>query len=746
MKYIPVYLIVFFFGFQLHAQEKPAGARPKIGLTLSGGGAKGLAHIGVLQALDSAGLKVDYITGTSMGSIIGALYAIGTSGRELEKISRKIDWDVLLTNSSSLRSMIMEEKDEYGKYAIELPWVNHRFRLPSGVLESQELWLKFYELFYPVYNIKDFSKFPIPFKCIAADIATGEGVVLDSGDIVSAVRSSMAIPSVFTAVEYNGRKLVDGGVIRNFPVRDVREMGADLVIGSSVADGLLPKDKVTNAVQVLMQIAFFKESEDYKEEIKLCDVYIHVPCEKYNAASFSMDQEIITLGINEGKKYYPIFKKMADSLNAIYGPPVPARKLPVPDSLLISDIEIHGLKRTTPGFFTHMLGFYSNRKYSSGQVAKMVRRTFGTRYYDRIVYNFQPQPDGSVKMVFDVQENPATFAKLALNYNKVTGIGLIANLTSRNFLLPNSRSLVSVNLGEAFRIRGEHLQYMGRGKNVAMIFSSQYEYLDIPTYTDYVKNGLYRQNYFKADVKMQFSSNRKYTIGAGTRFERIEYKPSIHTSYEINGDNNFLNSYGYIRSNTFDRLALPHKGWKVDGEIGFIYNQQPDVQVFIDGKEVVNVDSLGIKFNNYQRITLNVEGYVPMSRRTTFSTLFQSGVNLKYGESIFNDNIIGGLNPIFRNQILFAGLPEGSVFSPNVGALQLGVRYLMFGSFYVTARANALMYDFLDPSDAFVKPSFLTGSALSLTYNFALGPLEISGVYSSQSKKLSGNVNIGIAF
>src|SRR6188768_906283 len=109
--------------------------RPKIGLTLSGGGAKGLAHIGILQALDSAGLKVDYITGTSMGSIVGALYAIGHSGKELEKISRKIDWDILLTNSSSLRSMIMEEKDEYGKYAIELPSVNHRFRLPSGVLE-----------------------------------------------------------------------------------------------------------------------------------------------------------------------------------------------------------------------------------------------------------------------------------------------------------------------------------------------------------------------------------------------------------------------------------------------------------------------------------------------------------------------------------------------------------------------------------------------------------------------------------
>ena len=746
MKYLPVFLVILLFSTALRAQDTTTAVRPKIGLTLSGGGAKGLAHIGILQALDSAGLKVDYITGTSMGSIVGALYAIGNSGKELEKISRKIDWDVLLTNSSSLRSMIMEEKDEYGKYAIELPWVNHRFRLPSGVLESQELWLKFYELFFPVYNIKDFSKFPIPFKCIAADLATGEGIVLDSGDIVSAVRSSMAIPSVFTAVEYNGKKLVDGGVVRNFPVRDVREMGADLVIGSSVADGLQPKEKVTNAVQVLMQIAFFKESIDYKEEIKLCDVYIHIPCEKYNAASFSMGDEIITMGIEEGKKYYPVFKKMADSLKAIYGPTTPTRKLRAPDSLFIAEIEINGLKRTSPGFFTHMLGFYSNRRYSPGQIAKMVRRTFGTRYYDRIVYNFQTQPDGSLKLVFDVQENPATFAKLALNYNKITGIGLIGNLTSRNFLLPNSRSLVSFNVGEALRVRGEHLQYMGRGKNIAMIFSSHFEYIDIPTYTDFVKDGLYRQNYFKGDVKMQYSSNRKYTVGAGTKYEWIQYRPIVHTDYEFNGRNRFLNTYLYVRSNTFDRAVLPHRGWKVDGEIGFIYHQSPEVQVFIDGKEVGNIDSLGISFNDYKQIKLNVEGYVPLPKRFTFSTLFQSGLSLKYGQNLFNDFIVGGLNPIFRNQILFAGLPEGSIFTSNLSALQLGLRYQMFGSFYVTARANGMIYDFMDVENNFIKPKFLSGSALSLTYNFALGPLEVSAIYSNESKKLGANVNIGIAF
>lgn len=238
----------------LTAQNK--SVRPKIGLTLSGGAAKGLAHIGILKAIDSAGLKIDYITGTSMGGIIGALYAIGYPADTIEKMAHKIDWDLLLSNQSSLRSMIMEEKEEYGKYTIELPWKNHRFRIPSGVLEGQELWLKLAELFAPVANVKDFSKFNIPFKCIGTDIGNGEAVVLTSGEIVTALRSSMAIPSVFTAIDYDGRKLVDGGIVRNFPVRDVKEMGADFVIGSNVSTGLYPSNKALNALQILYQVAF----------------------------------------------------------------------------------------------------------------------------------------------------------------------------------------------------------------------------------------------------------------------------------------------------------------------------------------------------------------------------------------------------------------------------------------------------------------------------------------------------------
>jgi NTE family protein len=740
-------VLIFLVGYTGASYSQEIRPRPKVGITLSGGGAKGLAHIGILKAIDSAGLKVDFITGTSMGSIIGGLYAIGYSADSIEKLARKIDWDILLSNQGSLRALVMEEKDEYSKYAVELPWVNHGFRLPSGVLEAEELWLKFSELFFPVYNIKNFRDFSIPFKCIGADVATGEAVILDSGEIVTAIRASMAIPSVFTAVEHNGRKLVDGGVVRNFPVRDVREMGADIVIGSNVAVGLLPKEKVTNAIQILMQIAFFKESEDNKKEVQATDFYITPPIDNYNAASFSRAEELLKIGIEEGRRMYPALKRLADSLNRIYGTPALKKsRLPVIDSLKISEIEINGLNKTTKDFFHHMMGFYENRYYTTSRISMMIRKVFGTRYYNRIVYRLENAADSSVKMIIDVVENPRSFSKIGIHYTQFTGIGLVLNLTSRNLILPHSRSLVTVNLGETFRARAEHLQYLGRGKNVAMILGTNYERFDLNTYQKYKQDGLYKMHLFRADGRMQFSSNRKFTVGAGTRYEWISYKPSIPSGFELNGKNELVTTYGYLGINTLDRAVYPRRGWKVDGEFGFIYNQSPDITFYSEGVPIGNLDSFGITYANFQRAVLNIEGYAPISPRSTFSAAFQSGINFRYNQNILNDFVIGGMYKIFRNQVVFAGLPEAAIYTPSVAALQLAYRLQLYNNFFLIGRTNGLINNFVSTDNVLQRPSFLSGHALTLGYNFALGPLEVSAVYSDQSKRMQSVISLGISF
>jgi NTE family protein len=727
------------------AQTTPAGQRPKIGLVLSGGGAKGLAHIGILKAIDSAGLKIDYITGTSMGGIIGGLYAIGYSADTIEKLTRAIDWDLLLSNQSSMRSMIMDEKSEYGKYDLELPWVNHWFRFSTGVIEGEELWLKFSELFRPVYDIRDFSKFSIPFKCVATDISTGEPVVLDTGEIVTALRASMAIPSVFTAVEYGGRKLVDGGIVRNFPVKDVRAMGADIVIGSNVSGPLRKPDQVTNALQVLLQVAFFREAADTRTQIPLCNIYVAPPIENYSMSNFGDAAEVLDSGLTEGRRLYPRLKALADSLNAIYGPQeITQNRLPAAHRVRISSYEIKGLHHTSEGFFIQSMNLMTDHYYSADTLSRMVRRAFGTRYYKRISYSLEPLPDGSSRIIFDVDENPLTFAKIGLNYNQFSGISAILNLTSRDFFTPTSRSLVTLNIGQNFRARAEHLQYFSRRANFSFTLGAQFDDFQITTYnTRFKEAGLYDQNYVKLDAHFGYSTNRDLTIGLGSRFENVDYDPSLTSSLEFKGNNHFLTSYFFIRNNTLDKPVYPRRGFKMDAEADYVFAQNPNAQHF--GFQA----SLGdTSFSNlpYQRLLFNFDQYYPISDRYTLQTHLQGGLNLHYKDNIMNEFSIGGLTDQFHNQVTFAGLREGTFYSSSIAEAMIALRYQLFGNVLITGKANVLFNNFITKSSFFVTPDFLSGYALTFTYMFALGPLELSAMYSDQSRSVLGYVNIGIPF
>ena len=741
MKRLLILFVLIISIFAANAQ------RPKIGLTLSGGGAKGIAHIGILKAIDSAGLKVDYVTGTSMGSIIGGLYACGYSGDSIEKIFKTIDWDLLLTNAASLRALSIEEKDEYSKYAVELPWMNNAFRLPSGVLESEELWLRLSEYFFPVYATKDFNKFPRGFKCIATDVASGEGVVLDSGEVVSAIRSSMAIPTVFTAVDYNGRKFVDGGVVRNFPVRDVREMGANIVIGSNVAGGLLPKEKITNVFQVLLQVAFFREDEDAAREHKLCDIYVKHNLDEFNMGSFSSSEDIMKKGFAKGDSIYPRLKKIADSLNAVYGTEKTKKNiLPDIDSVKITAYEIKGLHKTNESFFLHRTGFENNKWYTAADLSSGIRKAFGTRYYNKIIYSLQPLPDGTCKIIYEAEENPLTFAKLGIHYNSFSGVSLIANLTARDFFTPYSRSSVTANIGENLRIKAEHLQFFGKFKTISVKAQLQAERLAFNTYTNFNKDGLYRQHYYLVNMNLSWNFVRKYAIGFGTRLENFSYHPQITSKFEFRGKNSLWNSYLQLRLNTLSNAVYPKRGSKVEIEAGYVYAQHPHVKFYVQGNPITNPDSLGFSFNNFIKTKLSYEHYYPLSPKYTFTTFIQAGINFNQKESILNNYFIGGLTSNFRNQITFAGLNEGNINASSIATLQFGLRYQAYNNLFVIARANGGYYNFVGSNKTFGNSTLLTGYALTLGYNFVLGPLEISAMYCDQSKKLLPYINLGIPF
>ena len=194
--------------------------RPKIGLVLSGGGAKGFAHIGVLKVIDSLGIKVDHIAGTSMGAIIGSLYASGYSGKQLDSLFRTLDFDELINDKFSRNSKSLIERNNSERYALTLPFDGFKITLPSGISRGQNVYNLLYRLLLPVKDVDDFNNLPTPFFCIATNIETGQPKLFESGNLAEVVTASGAFPSLFQPVEIGGQLFIDGGVTNNYPIEE----------------------------------------------------------------------------------------------------------------------------------------------------------------------------------------------------------------------------------------------------------------------------------------------------------------------------------------------------------------------------------------------------------------------------------------------------------------------------------------------------------------------------------------------
>jgi NTE family protein len=741
-------LLLCLLAFSSGTIAQKSSGRPKIGLTLSGGGAKGLAHIGILQALDSAGLKIDYITGTSMGSIMGAMYAAGYSGDSIEKISRSIDWSKIFATAPDLDHISIEEKSEYDKYALEVPFEDGKFKIGKGIIEGQELWLKFSEVFQPVYNIHDFSKLPIPFKCIGTDLATGEAVEMDHGNIVTCIRASMAIPSVFTPVEYDGKLLVDGGVVDNFPVLNVKNMGADYVIGVSVSGGLLAADKLETALDILLQIGFFKDAENFDNHLEQCNMYITPDLKTYSTGSFEMADSIIDLGKITGALYYPIFKKMADSLNALYpSSPFVKNRLPKDVKINISQYSIAGLKNTTDKFFFGLLNLPKDQDYSHDEMSESIRRVYGSRYYKIIKYDFLPTDSGKTEMKFNVQEQYLTSIKFALNYSSFTKIGFKFNITSRDFLFKESRAMVSFVLSENPRLYAEYYKYINKNRTMRLNMNLYAEGVDFPVYDNFRLFETLRSNFIAAEFAIQHNLNRSSFVGISQRrvFSRIKTLETPSLIY--NGNNNFWHTVlSYILNNVDDR-HFPKHGWHVKTEIGYVYGQDPDFEVSY-GDLAVNSDTLNFNYEAYARIYINANHFSPLSKKLTFTKNLTMGYLVTENPYIANMFLTGGVNEIIRNQIPFIGLDESEVKTGSITMAQLGLQYNLVGNIYLTGRYNAAVYNFHNRnSEEFSnEDNLLTGYGLTFGYNSPIGPIEATGMYCDQDGKLRTDFRLGFNF
>lgn len=731
---IPV-LLLLAFALLSSAQHKPS-----IGLTLSGGGAKGLAHIGILKAIDSAGLRIDYVTGTSMGAVVGGLYAIGYSGDSLEAVARRLDWNTLFSNRPTLTEISYEERNEYDRYMIEVPFEYGKPKLTSGVISGEQLWLELSRLCWPVRDVKDFSKFDIPFKCIATDVSTGQIVTLDSGEIVTCMRASMAIPSVFTAVRIGNRKLVDGGVVRNFPAITAKEMGADIIIGSNVSGGLRKAEELVTPLDIIYQLGFYKDADDFVKARPLADIYIDHPLKNYSAASFGSVDSILEEGNRLGREMYPVFKRLADSLQHTSRA---RNRLPVVPDVEIGNVIIRGLVHSDESFFRGRLGLEGGGCYTPEKIREAVINVFGTRFFKQITYHLEPKGYGKSDLVIEAEETPLTHVKLALHYNTFTNVSAIVNLTQRNFIVPNSRAYVTAAISENPRLRGEYFKYLGPKRNIGFGLGVYYENNPLGIYEEFRRVQEYRSKYAAGDVHLQYMLNRVMALGVGTRWEYLRLKPTLSMLLEVDGNVRQWNSFLYYGLNTLNRRQYPTRGAKIDLETGFIYKQHPDFSIRMAG-ENLDPDSLGVKFTDYQRMLLKMNYYFPLGRKSALNVNGYLGYNFNYDQTLVNDYLVGGMTDFIRNQIPFPGLYEGEITTSSIASVQMGLQREVLRNLFVIPRVAVALYDL--NGLASTKYNYLSGYGLTVGYSTRLGPLEGTLMYSDQARILKAYVNLGFHF
>ncbi len=301
MIYVAMATVLMLAAFPANAAEEEQARRPKIGLALSGGGARGGAHVGILQALEELKVPIDYIAGTSMGAIIGGLYAAGYDAEEINVILNETDWNKALSDQPSRVDRTMRKKELEAEFLIpyRVGFNRGRIQLPLGAIEGQHLDQIFHRIFLPIADVRVFDDLPIPFRAVATDLVTGEEVVLSGGSLPDALRASMSVPGVFAPVKIDGRLLVDGGMSNNLPVSVVREMGAEIVIAVDISSPMLKEEQLKSILSVTEQLTNFLVRRSTEAQIQTLgprDLLIVPELGNFSAANFQGAGAIVIVG------------------------------------------------------------------------------------------------------------------------------------------------------------------------------------------------------------------------------------------------------------------------------------------------------------------------------------------------------------------------------------------------------------------------------------------------------------------
>ena len=718
-------LLILQFEFIFSQQQE--NTRPKIGIVLSGGGAKGLAHIGALKVIEESGLPIDYIGGTSMGGIIGGLYAIGYNSSVLEKLALSQDWNRLVYDDINRRNLSIEEKAEDDLFFVSFPTRASKVVLPSGIIAGQNIENAFNNLCAHVYNIRDFNQFQIPYLCVAFDINTGKEIVFRSGYLPEALRSTMAIPSIFEPVQKDTMSLVDGGVFNNFPANHVRDMGADIIIGVNTGFSNSDKEKKSDLFEVMKKTFVWSFGNIEQINNELCDILIKPDLKGLKVSSFNETDSIIARGEKAAMVFFPRLKALADSLNEIYNTVPGKPSFNPPDSFLLKEIKISGLKKVSEKLLTGKLQLEVPSKVTPDMISRAINNAYFSLYFEKVTYEIQEAdenlPGSGISLNIHVKEREGGLLRVGLNYNSDFKASIILNATFRNLLLNGSKLSMTFGLGESPRLLVSYFKNNGWKPGLGLD-------LEINNYDIYLYEGSQKVSTldftdYAARLYTQSIINNSFSLGLGGEFEHINIKPVVSDITVETQSDEYYNAYGFINLDTYDDMYYPEKGSRFYALYKLVYNRTISPTHFL-------------MYRYDQAISL--------SKKFTIIPSVYGGITSADSATTAYHFYLGSLNQYFRKGLMpFTGLNFMQVSTRNVAAVGLNLQYNFWKKNYLVFRANAGITSW-DLYDLIEAENGILGFGLSIGNNSRIGPIEVTLMGSNLHKEPLAYFNIGYWF
>lgn len=721
-RYIIGIASLFFISFPyiLHAQVDTCatGNRPRIGLVLSGGGAKGAAHIGVIQYIEELGIPIDYVAGTSMGSIVGGMYAMGYSPDEMQEIISNVDWSRLISNKVAREKISFNEKLDQSRQIINIPFSSSeededdlqtrsfRNSLPDGIVSGDNLLNLFNSMSLGYADSVSFDELPIPFLCIATNMLNGNADVLDSGEITTSLRASMAIPILFDPVRIADNLYADGGLVCNFPAEQCRAKGADYIIGVSMSPGLADDigdlKSLPSQIKQLKEIITDKDVDTYHE---MCDIMIRPDLNGVGMLSFNAESvaAITQSGYQAASEYEDQFMKLLETLKSagyVASEESSEKKAEniIKDEQLITGIEFHGVGEQLERWMRRKCTVSEGDFVSKNIIDESVALFYGTGNFSNITYSLHEDascPEGyllrfnfiessphevGVGIRFDSQEMLSVLLHVGLNNNRINGFKL--DLDTK--LSINQRLKLNLSYGHQLSPR-INLEY-----NFAKSELDVYDmgFLDM--------NIKYTKHNFKLFLSETYS--RTVSMKAGIDMELLHNGKVMYSDLDAT-DNDYIpvNTFGpfaSLRYDNLDNVRFPERG--VKASIDFSWKAK---QLYKGNVDDLNYGSLRLSFNGYISVIDDRFAIIPqMYGSFLFGRGAVNGLEKSWSPNFDGpvpvypclNNMIGGteMGKFIDQQVPFIGLNKLSYEFNNLAVLRTDFRVRLINRQYLTAMFN----------------------------------------------------------